>query len=77
MVRMPRWGLTALWIGLLVVSGCNGSKADELLETAQFEEKQNNREHARQLYEEIVKDHPNSEAAKKAAERLSELKKGH
>ncbi|TAJ22797.1 MAG: hypothetical protein EPO64_12800 [Nitrospirae bacterium] len=68
--------LTALWIGLLVVSGCNGSKADELFETAQFEERQNNRDHARQLYEEIVKDHPNSAAARKAADRLAQITKG-
>ncbi len=67
--------LGVLWIAVLAGSGCTGNKAEELFETAQFEEQQNNQEHARQLYEEIVKDYQNSEAAKKAAERLSQLKK--
>ena len=60
---------------VLALSGCGGSKADELFETAQFEEKQNNREHAQQLYEEILRDYPESETAKKAAARLAQLKK--
>jgi len=38
-MRMARWGLTAVWIGWLAVSGCGGDKAQELFETAQFEEK--------------------------------------
>lgn len=59
----------------LLLAGC-GDKAQELYETAQFEEQQNNREHARQLYEEIIRDHPQSAAAKKAAERLAGLKPG-
>jgi TolA-binding protein len=59
---------------MLALSGCNGSQADELLDTAQFEEKQNNREHARQLYENILRDYPGSEAARKAQERLDRIK---
>lgn len=68
-----RW--CAVLLAALVLAGC-GDKAAELFETAQFEERQNNREHARQLYEEIVRDYPKSEAAKKAAERLAGLKSG-
>jgi len=67
---------SVLWIVVLAGSGCTGNKAEELFETAQFEEKQNNQEHARQLYEEIVKDYPSSDQAKKAQERLSQMKKG-
>jgi len=36
---------------------------------------QKNREHAQQLYEDILKKYPQSEYAKKAETRLSELKK--
>lgn len=59
----------------LLLAGC-GDKAQELYETAHFEEQQNNREHAKQLYEEIIRDYPKSEAAKKAAERLAGLTPG-
>ena len=45
-----------------------------MYDTAKFEELQNNKEHARELYEEIVKKYPKSEYAKKAEERLGELK---
>lgn len=71
---MRLWRPTWLCLAVLALSGCNGSKADELLETAQFEEKQNNRDHARQLYEEILRDYPQSEAARKAQERLDRIK---
>lgn len=61
----------------LLLSGCTSGekKATELLETARFEEKQNNREHALKLYEEIIKKHPGSAASKDAAARLDELKR--
>jgi hypothetical protein len=58
-------------IGLL--GGCGGDRSKELFDTAQFEEKQNNREHARQLYQEIVAKYPQSPLAKQAAERLAAL----
>ena len=58
----------------LVLASCTGDQGRELLETAQFEERQNNQAHARELYEQIVKQYPNSDAAKKAGERLSHLK---
>lgn len=60
--------ITALWL-----SGCTGDKAKETFETAQFEERQNNQAHAKQLYEEIIKDYPDSEYAQKASERLAQL----
>lgn len=58
----------------LVLFGCSGDKAAELFETARFEELQNNKEHAAQLYEEIIRQYPGSEQAKKAELRLAELK---
>ena len=48
------------------LSACSGNKAAEMFDTAKFEEVQNNKEHAIQLYEEIIKKYPDSEYAKKA-----------
>ncbi|MBW2149126.1 MAG: hypothetical protein JRG73_03320 [Deltaproteobacteria bacterium] len=56
-------------------SGCSGNKAKELFETAQFEELQNNLDHARLLYQEIITKYPDSECAKQAEDRLTVLQK--
>lgn len=63
-------------LSTLLLFGCTSGekKAAELLETARFEEKQNNREHAAKLYQEIIAKHPGSSASKDAAARLDELK---
>ncbi len=66
--------LAVLMFFAFAFSGCSGNKAAELFDTAKFEELQNNKEHAIQLYEEIVRKYPESDSAKKAAKRLSELK---
>ena len=58
---------------VLALSSCSGKKAEEMYETAQFEELQTNYPHARQLYEEIIKKYPESEYAAQAAERLKAL----
>ena len=58
----------------LALAGCSGNGAKQLFETAQLEELQNNQEHARKLYEEIIREYPQSEFAKKAQERLPLLK---
>ncbi|MCM0083386.1 hypothetical protein L4X63_17515 [Geomonas sp. Red32] len=60
-------------LGLL--SGCSGDKSKELFDTAQFEEKQHNSEHALQLYQEIVSKYPDSPLAKQAKERITALGK--
>ncbi len=60
---------------ILTLPACSANNAQELFETAQFEELQNNHEHAKQLYEEIIIKYGGSEHAKKAGERLSELRK--
>jgi outer membrane protein assembly factor BamD (BamD/ComL family) len=72
---MRRLTLIVLAAPLLFLSGCSSDNGKQLYDTAQFEEKQNNKPHAIKLYEELVAKHPNSELAKKAQERLSELKK--
>ncbi len=69
MKRMVATGM--ILAGLLVA--CGGDKGKELFDTAQFEERQNNKEHARQLYQEIVLKYPGSPVAKQAAERLAAL----
>jgi outer membrane protein assembly factor BamD (BamD/ComL family) len=67
---------TALLIAILalVVPGCSDRKASELYDTAKFEELQNNKEHAVQLYERIIVVYPSSEYAAKARERVDALK---
>ena len=56
-----------------LLGACTGDKSKELFETAQFEEKQNNREHARKLYQEIITKYPSTLLAKQAAERVAAL----
>jgi len=58
---------------VLMASGCRDNAA-QLFETAQFEELQNNPQHARELYQQIVADYPSSEQAARARERLAVLK---
>ena len=63
-------------VACLMLAGCAGEKGKHLMETAQFEEKQGNREHAAKLYAEIVQKYPGSENARKAEARLAEMGKG-
>ena len=56
----------------LPLAGC-GDGAEAMCETARFEEVQNNKEHARKLYDRILRDHPDSPFAAKARERLAAL----
>ncbi len=60
---------------LPVFSSCTGSGAEELFKTAEFEELQNNQEHAVQLYEKIITIYPENEFARKAEDRLEKLGK--
>ncbi|MCY4439030.1 MAG: hypothetical protein OXE53_02295 [Deltaproteobacteria bacterium] len=59
----------------LPLAGC-GDGAEELFETARFEEVQNNREHAGKLYNRILRDHPDSPFAARAKERLAAMEQG-
>ena len=54
-------------------SSCSGKKAEEMYETAAFEELQTNYSHAKALYREIIEKYPESESAKKASDRLNAL----
>ena len=60
----------------MALSCCSGNQAEELFETAKLEELQDNQEHAKKLYEEIIRDYPGSEYAKDAQARLSALEQG-
>ena len=72
---MRQIAVMAFFCCTLALVACSGKGAQELFETAQFEEKQNNIDHARKLYEEIIAKHPQSELAAKARERLEALPK--
>jgi TolA-binding protein len=69
-------GMVMVFLATAMLAGCTSGdkKAAELLDTAGFEEKQNNFEHAAMLYEEILKKYPGSQAAKSSAARLDALK---
>ena len=61
------------FLALCLIVGCGGESPESLFETAQFEERQMNVAHARQLYQRIILEHPDSEWAEKAKERLEQL----
>lgn len=74
---MTRRHLTGAAVMLsLLLSGCSGDKAKELLETAEFEERQMNVPHAKQLYEEVIRLYPSSPQALTSRVRLAKLKAG-
>ena len=73
---MKKYVLILLAVCCMAMAACSGDQGKQLLETAQFEEKQNNREHAVKLYEEVVTKYAGSPNAKIARERLNVLKGG-
>ena len=73
---MKKLSLVLLTLLLLTTAACNADKGSQQLETARFEEKQNNLEHAIKLYEEVISKYPGSANAKTAQERLNALKGG-
>jgi TolA-binding protein len=66
-----RTALVLLFFAVLIA--CSGDKPKELLETAEFEERQMNVPHAKQLYEELIRRYPASQEADKARARLAVL----
>lgn len=58
---------------VVALSGCQGGGATEVLRIAEFEERQNNPAHARELYQQLLADYPNSPEAARAKERLAAL----
>jgi hypothetical protein len=71
----PR-ALTIAVMLTLLISGCSGDKAKDLLETAELEERQMNLPHAKQLYEEVIRLYPSSREAQTARDRLAKLNAG-
>ena len=70
-MTVTRFLLCALYCGLLL--GCSDDKAKELLETAEFEERQMNLPHAKQLYDDVIRLYPSSKQAEIARARLAQL----
>lgn len=70
-MMLIRFLLCTLCCGLLM--GCSGDKAKELLETAEFEERQMNLPHAKQLYDDVIRLYPSSKQAEIARARLAQL----
>jgi len=70
---MTRSIVIVLCVLILFLSACTGDKAKELLETAEFEERQMNLPHAKQLYEDLVRLYPSSKEADTARARLAQL----
>ena len=67
--------LIILFIAATGISACSGNSAQDMLDTAKLEEKQNNPEHAGKLYEEIIQKYPDTPVAKEARERLASIRK--
>ncbi len=66
--------LTTLLLVLIMSGlGCSDKDAQELYMTAQFEERQNNVQHAKDLYQEIITKYPTSSYAKDAQARFTIL----
>jgi outer membrane protein assembly factor BamD (BamD/ComL family) len=59
---------------LLLLVGC-GDNAKDLYDTAELEEKQNNKPQATKIYRRIVEEYPDSPYANQAKTRLTELEK--
>lgn len=70
---MRRWINMEAVVFCLVLASCTGDKPKELLETAEFEERQMNLPHARQLYEDVIRLYPTSKEAETARARLAVL----
>ena len=67
----------AFCLMLALISGACSSddrKARDIFETAAFEEKQFNRDHAMELYEEIILNYPDSQVASQAEDCLRRLR---
>jgi TolA-binding protein len=71
---MKKYVLILLVVCCTALTACSSDQGKQQLETAQFEEKQNNKEHAIKLYEEVVSRYPGSPNARTAQERLNALK---
>jgi TolA-binding protein len=73
---MRQWIHVGAVVFCVVLAACSGDKPKELLETAEFEERQHNVAHAKQLYKEIIRLYPSSQVAETAWARLAALNQG-
>jgi outer membrane biogenesis lipoprotein LolB len=73
---MKKYVLILLVVCCTALTACSNDQGKQQLETAQFEEKQNYREHAVKLYEEVVTRYAGTPNAKIAQDRLNALKGG-
>jgi TolA-binding protein len=71
-VRSP-FGRALAALALACALAACGDSADQLLETAAFEELQRNHEHARKLYRQVIERYPGTSQAKTAEEKLRAL----
>ena len=67
--------MIVLLFGLLIVAGCFKDGGQALIDTAELELKQNNLEHAVQLYWQVLEKYPNSKYTKIANKKLLEISK--
>jgi TolA-binding protein len=70
---MRQWIHVGVTVFCIVLAACSGDKPKELLETAEFEERQHNVAHAKQFYDEIIRLYPSSQVAETARARLAVL----
>lgn len=71
---MKRLVLLTSFLLALLLAACSDDQGKQKLETAKFEEQQNNKEHAIKLYEQVVKKYPGTPNAQFAQDRLNALK---
>ena len=67
--------ITIVLLGVLAMAGCSKDEAQNLLDTAQTEMKQNKLEHAIDLYWQVLQKYPNSKYSKIANKQLIEISK--
>jgi TolA-binding protein len=70
---MTRSRAMVLCVAILACTACSGDKPKELLDLAEFEERQMNLPHARELYEDVIRLYPTSKEAETARARLASL----
>lgn len=60
------------------MSACGSaeSRAQKMMETAAFEERQTNFIHAAKIYRTVIEKYPETQAAREAARRLARIEKG-
>jgi len=72
MTRSIAYAIVFCALSLSLIA-CTGDEAKELLETAEFEERQMNVPHAKQLYEDLIRLYPSTKEADTARTRLAQL----